>query len=267
MSQLLSAAITIALPAAGLVGCAPQTASPPTTAASSSTSETATTSPTTAAAAGAKSGVSNGETYEVTMVSVTGATPDNLGRWDVNIGQLAGGDAGVRDAFNQASDASGHQQLDQMRAETGPDTQWDFESHSAVTFRPVAIAEVITGVHSAKEAAHPNNYVNTIVIDSRSAKPITLADLFANEQAGLERLSEQTRLIFPKVWGGGPSPMLDEPGNRPIAENFANWIPISQGIELHFFDYQFGHGLPVITVPWSALTDVLAPDMVALEHD
>ncbi|MEK1110576.1 DUF3298 domain-containing protein, partial [Mycobacterium ulcerans] len=41
----------------------------------------------------------------------------------------------------------------------------------------------------------------------------------------------------------------------------------SQGIELHFFDYQFGHGLPVITVTWSALTDVLAPDMVALAPD
>ncbi|ORW69325.1 hypothetical protein AWC24_06135 [Mycolicibacter senuensis] len=31
-----------------------------------------------------------------------------------------------------------------------------------------------------------------------------------------------------------------------------------------FADYQFGHGLPVITVPWAALTDVLAPDMAVL---
>ena len=144
---------------------------------------------------------------------------------------------------------------------------WLFESNPTVTFRTSAIAELIVGVHSAKEAAHPNDYVSTVVIDSRTAKPITLADLFVDEQAGLNRLSEQTKVIFPQVWGGGPSPMLDEPGNRPIAENFANWIPTAAGMELHFADYQFGHGLPVITVPWSAVADVLAPDMTALTHD
>ena len=61
--------------------------------------------------------------------------------------------------------------------------------------------------------------------------------------------------------------MGDEPGNRPIADNFANWIPTTAGIELHFADYQFAHGLPVITIPGSVLTDVLAPDMMALTHD
>ena len=80
-------------------------------------------------------------------------------------------------------------------------------------------------------------------------------------------LSEQTKVIFPKVYGGTQGPMGDEQGNRPIAETFANWTPTAAGIELHFADYQFGHGLPVITVPWSALTDVLAPDMTALTHD
>jgi hypothetical protein len=58
--------------------------------------------------------------------------------------------------------------------------------------------------------------------------------------------------------------MRDEPGNRPVPQNFANWIPTAAGIELHFTDDQFGHGLPVITVPWSTVSDVLAPDMTAL---
>jgi hypothetical protein len=154
-----------------------------------------------------------------------------------------------------------------MLTEAAPEMEWLFEANPTITFRAVAIAEVIVGVYSAKQAAHPNNYVSTVVIDSRTTKPITLADLFGDEQAGLDRLSQQTKLIFPQVWGGGPTPMLDEPGNRPIAENFANWIPTAAGMELHFVDYQFGHGTPVITVPWSALTDVLAPDMIALTHD
>jgi hypothetical protein len=49
-----------------------------------------------------------------------------------------------------------------------------------------------------------------------------------------------------------------------VPKNFANWIPTAAGIELHFTDGQFGHGLPVITVPWSTVADVLAPDMTAL---
>jgi hypothetical protein len=35
-------------------------------------------------------------------------------------------------------------------------------------------------------------------------------------------------------------------------------------LEIHFADYQFAHGTPVITVPWSALDDLLAPGMAAL---
>ena len=35
--------------------------------------------------------------------------------------------------------------------------------------------------------------------------------------------------------------------------------PHPAGMEIHFADYQFGHGRPVITVPWPALDGVLAP--------
>lgn len=215
----------------------------------------------------ADSGVSNGQTYGVTAASITGATPDNRGRWNAQVGQLSGGDTGVRDAFNKASDASARGQIAQMRTDASPDMEWSFESKPTVTFRAVAVAEVVEGVYYAKQAAHPTNYVSTVVIDSRSAKPVTLADLFSNEQSGLNRLSQQTKVIFPQVYDGGPAPMPDEQGNRPIRENFANWIPTAAGMELHFSDYQFGHGLPVITVPWSALTDLLAPNMMALTHD
>ena len=37
-------------------------------------------------------------------------------------------------------------------------------------------------------------------------------------------------------------------------------------MEIHFNDGQLGHGLPVITVPWSALSDVLAPNMIELSR-
>ena len=56
------------------------------------------------------------------------------------------------------------------------------------------------------------------------------------------------------------------PGNAPVEANFANWIPTPSGLEIHFADYQFAHGLPVLTVPWSALDDLLAPGMAALRQ-
>lgn len=214
-------------------------------------------------APGTDSGVSNGQTYAVRTQPIEGATADNRGQWRAHIAQLSGGDQKVRDAFNQASQASGRDQVEQMRTEAAPDMEWLFESNPTVTFRTVAIAQVIEGIYTAKGAAHPVNYVSTVVIDSRTAKPITLADLFADQKDGLNRLSEQTKLIFPQVYGG-PSPMPDEPGNQPTAANFANWVPAATGLELHFADYQLGHGSPVITVPWAVLADVLAPDMVAL---
>ena len=100
----------------------------------------------------------------------------------------------------------------------------------------VAITQLING--ALGDGAHPTTYIGTVVIDSRTAKPITLADLFSDEQAGLQRLSEQTKL-------------------EPVETSFADWIPTADGIEIH--------RLPqTLTVPWSALNDVLAPGMAGL---
>src|ERR1700722_5149481 len=217
-----------------------------------------------------RSGVSNGQSYIVTAAANDGATPDGHGHWHVHTGQLtgqnAGGDPAVVTAFNSASDASAQGLLDHSRADARPAWwDWTFDVKPTVTFRPTAIAELLVGTYYSAQAAHPVNYVSTIVIDSRTAQPITLKALFSNEPHGLQRLSEQTKLIWPTAYGhGGNEPMPDERGNQPREENFANWIPTATGIEIHFADSQFGHGLPVITIPWTALADVLAPDMTAL---
>lgn len=221
-------------------------------------------SPATSTRPNTDSGVSRGQTYGITIISIDGATADNRGRWHGRFAQLSGGDPRVADAFNNASKASANGQIEPVRAGADPEANWLFETNPTLTFRPAAIAELIVGVYSAEHAAHPSNSVSTVVIDSRTAKPITLADLFRNQQDGLNRLSEQTKVIFPQVYGGS---VPNEEGARPVIENFANWIPKAAGMELHFTDYQFGHGLPVITVPWSALTDLLAPDMLALTRD
>jgi hypothetical protein len=208
--------------------------------------------------AGTGTGRSNGTAYTVTSTSV-----DPGDGWRVEVGQLSGGDTAVSAAFNAASVASGKTMDGMLNRDKVLRDDATFEAKPAISFRPTVISQVLTGVYFHQGAAHPLDYVSTVVIDSRTARPITLEDLFVDQQAGLNRLSEQTKLLFPTVYSSG-KPMPGESGNAPVAENFHNWIPTVDGLEIHFEDYQFGHGLPVITVPWSQLTNVLAPAMQML---
>jgi hypothetical protein len=197
-----------------------------------------------AATAAADTGLSSGKTYSVRVTSIEGAVTDQLGHWDAKVVELAGGDQAVVEAFNHASRIAAAEQIDRAKSESNPGEQWNFESNGQVTFRSIAVAQLILGTHYY--GVHPTSYINTVVIDSRSADPVMLADLFADVQAGLHRLSELT-------------------GAEPRAENFENWIPTVEGLEIHFAPYQFGIALPETkTVPWAALADLLAPVMTGI---
>jgi hypothetical protein len=199
---------------------------------------------TVAAPAVAETGVSNDRAYSVAITPIEGATTDRMGRWDARIAQLSEGDAAVADAFNRASRTSAQEQINRAEIESNRGEQWNFESHGQVSFRSIAVGQLILGTHYY--GAHPTSYISTVVIDSRSAAPIMLTDLFTDEQAGLNRLSELT-------------------GAEPRAENFVNWIPTNEGLEIHFAPYQFGIALPETkTVTWTALADLLAPAMTGI---
>lgn len=204
----------------------------------------------------ADTGTSGGATYTVTTTTI-----DLDGGWHANVGQLSGGNDSVATAFNNASIASGRTIGSMLDGDGVLRDHATFDASPTVSFRPTAVSQVLRGVYYHQGAAHPLDSVTTIVIDTRNATPITLGDLFTDTQVGLNRLSEQTKAIWPTVYG---RPMGDEPGNAPVEKNFHNWIPTAAGLEIHFEDYQFAHGLPVITVPWPRLTGLLAPDMQVL---
>lgn len=205
----------------------------------------------------ADSGMSGGATYTAATATI------DAGIWRVTVGQLSGGNSAVATVFNNASRVSGQTMAGMLDADHVIPTDSTFGSRPTVSFRPATVAQVLVGTYYWHLAARPLNYITTIVIDTRTAAPITLAGLFTDTQAGLDRLSEQTKRIFPAVYGNG-TPMGDEPGNAPAEKKFHNWIPTASGLEIHFEDGQFGHGLPVITVPWSQLSDLLAPAMRVL---
>jgi hypothetical protein len=263
-NRLCATPLALAAAVLALSACAPthpNSPLPPSSAITSATT-TASSSTSTRSAGAAQTGSSNGQTYTVT-ISTNDARVADPGSWHTETAQLNGGDPAVTAAFNKASEASTRQQVERAIADNVGVPNWNLREHPDVKFRPTAIGAVLVGVYYADHAAHPVNYVSTIVIDSRTARPITLNTLFTNESDGLARLSAQTKLIFPTKYG---NPTADLPGAEPREENFANWVPTATGMEIHFADYQFGHGLPVITVPWTTLADVLAPDMTALAH-
>jgi hypothetical protein len=209
-----------------------------------------------------QTGVSNDKRYSVTTTSIDGFSPDGLGTWKAMRGQLEGGDPAVVRAFNEASQAVARGQLARAVSAVKEGTAWTFEASGQVTFRGPVIAQVITSaVYLGSESSTEDG---TVVVDSRTARSVTLADVFANEAAGLGRLSQQTKVILPKAYGLS-AVMMDEPGNAPRRENFANWIPTADGMELHFPAHQFKLGLAqTITVPWAQLTDLLAPRMAVI---
>lgn len=217
---------------------------------------------TSAVPAAADSGISNGVTYTVASTVIDGSTPENNGTWKAEIVQLSGGDPAVVKAFNDASQASARGQVPDIGGDGTKFFPWTFESHGRVSFRSIAIGQVITG--NSYFGASPTVFHSTVVIDSRNAQPIMLADLFTDERAGLTRLSEQaTKILTADGMNLGPN----EPGSAPIAKNFANWLPGADGLEIYFEAYQFGIRMAqTITVPWSALTDVLAPAMAGLAN-
>ena len=208
-------------------------------------------------------GTSNGQTYAVRTASIDGNTPDLRGMWKATRQEISGGDGVVARAFNDASHALVRGQLGRAIADAGGGSvPWEFEASGQITFRGTAIAQVVNGVFFIGD--RPTSYVGTTVIDSRTARPITTADLFADEKSGLRKLSAQTKILLPRGVGRN-TVMADAPGNAPTAANFANWIPLPAGLEIHFPGSQFGTpAAQTITVRWRELADVLAPKMAAL---
>lgn len=210
-------------------------------------------------------GVSNGKTYVVDRSTSTGVTSDGTGRWNLAIDTLTGGDPRVSEAFNDAMHDAAQRLLDDTTA-VRPEGRWTFRTTPQIRFAAASVSALISGEFSIEGADHPVGSVINVVIDSRTGRQITLKELFVDDQEGLNRLSEQTKLLLPPAMGVTATPMPNHPGNKPLMENFDSWIPTPAGLEIHFADHQFTAGTPVITVPWSALNDLLAPGMDALRR-
>ena len=110
---------------------------------------------------------------------------------------------------------------------------------------------VLDFVDNLSETAHPNYFVNTVVLDARDASPVTLNRVFQSEKLAYIALAKQVSKVAGEV---------DEQGLRPVRANWTAWQTMPAGMVIHFQDYQLGgHGLRTYVVPWSAVRPLLTP--------
>lgn len=212
---------------------------------------------------------SNGVTYAVIPDVRAGVSPQGPGEWTVNYEKVAGGVPAVTDPINRILDDEANGQVWLFAASASKSSPWTFRSQGRLLFRPMTISALFIGQYHAIELPNmPVDAVATRVFDSRSGIQIVWDNLFVDRQAGLARLSELTKKILPAAY---PTPPLGGwaeygVGMAPLERNFRFWIPTAQGIELHFPEGQFGREVRTITVPWPAVTDLIAPEFLPITH-
>lgn len=256
MRRVLTAAIAAALAAASLAACSSgtergSTPTTPTTVVTVTRSSSAAPAPTTTSATAAA--------YTTSSTRVTGRT--DRASYDVAIPQLAGGDPAVTAEFNQSMRAAVQDQID------ADYSGLDFTLRDGYRDGPfhigsrVVSAELISYWMANPPGAHGDSLLATVTIDTDTAKPVTLSDAFSDLDSGLRRLSQESARLLPSTNVGS---RYERSGITPVEKNFANWTASPQGMQIHFGDYQVGayaDGLVTITIPWSDLSDVLAPGM------
>ncbi|AMY21982.1 RsiV family protein [Rhodococcoides fascians] len=256
MTRIRSMTVALAL-AAALAGCSTSGTATPVSApittdvtATTERAEPTSTTPTTTSSAA--------EPYVVGSTRVTGSTA--RATYDVAIPQLSGGNPAVTAEFNESMRAALQDQIDR---DYGNDFALSDGYSTGTTHvgRRVISAEQITSWIAVPPGAHGNSLLATVTIDADTAQPITLGDAFTDLDVGLSRLSDRAAAILPSTRAGGS---FERSGIEPTVANFGNWTASPEGMNIHFGDYQvgaYGIGLITITIPWTDLSDVLAPGM------
>jgi hypothetical protein len=213
-------------------------------------SATPTETPTPASTVSAPSSVPAG--YAATSVLIEETRGTNTVK--VNLPQVAGGSAAVRDRFNTGMRTALEDLFHPLADTSINDGSLMGDERSRVT----TITEHIVGGVAifnwyGRGAAHPNNSVATIVIDADTAHPVLLTDLWTDPQAAAERLSTLVPEIDDRV----------NPLTPPALDTFLNWVPTPQGFHTYVpVAHALGDYLPV-TVPWDRISELLTPQMRA----
>lgn len=196
---------------------------------------------------------------------ISGASPDGLGTWAVHYERLADGGSSAAQAINDHLDAAANREVSQATWDGSTRHAWTFDASGTLSEWATTVSEVFIGSYNTAEPHMPMRTVGTVVCDARSGNIITWDNLFRDKTAGLTRLGEQTEAQLAGV--ASPTQLRDwrRAGQfAPVDANFKYWVPTRDGIALQIPEVQFGRGLKVLTVPWTALNDLLAPEFASI---
>lgn len=203
--------------------------------------------------------------FTATPGAISGKSPDDLGTWAVHYQRVAGGNPDVAATISDHMDDEANREVQQATWDGSTRRPWTFDAAGTLSVGPMTVSQVFVSEYNVNEPNMPMRSVATVVCDSRSGVLITLDNLFTDKLAGMTRLSEQTEASLAAV--AAPADFRAWKRNgllAPVTVNFKNWIPTAQGIELHFPEFQFGRGLKAVTVPWSAVSDLIAPEFAPI---
>jgi hypothetical protein len=236
--------------AVGISGCTSHTPTAAPGSAPSTVTVTATPSP----ANGAPIPTPLNGGYNATSRTASGT--DGTVTYDVTMPAVTGPNQAVVDAFNNSVETSLQQQITALQHNS---MEWSLTTNQEPGVQQAVWLgnNTISGLWVTRAytpgAAHGSYHIATFVINKATAQPVMLTDVFGDLGSALQRLSQNTTTQLSAKLGKTFNPS----GVAPTPENFANWIPTSDGIELHFNDYQVGpHGLIVITVPWAVFDGI-----------
>lgn len=110
--------------------------------------------------------------------------------------------------------------------------------------------------------AHGGTENQALVIDKATGEPIPVADLFKPGTDWLKTLSKASYEALIQREHFEPDDDWLERGTAPEAENYQVLLPLAEGLEVVFGQYQIGPyviGISRVLLPYSALTAVLNP--------
>lgn len=102
-----------------------------------------------------------------------------------------------------------------------------------------------------------------LVLDRQSGEPIPASTLFEPDSDWLQRLSDASFKALSEREQFVPDDDWLARGTAPEAENYQVLLPIAEGLEVVFGQYQIGPyviGISRVLLPYSELSDVLNPD-------
>lgn len=195
---------------------------------------------------------------------IWGSSPDGLGTWSVHYQRLSTDDA-TAVIINDHIDAEANREVTQAVWDGSTRRPWTFDATGTMTIRATTVSEVFVGSYNTAEPHMPMHTVGSVVCDAGNGDILTWDNLFRDKTAGLIRLGEQVEAQVSTV--ASPTQLRDwrRAGQfAPIDVNFKHWTPTDQGIEFHFPPPQFGPGVKIVTVPWSAIDDQIVPQYLSI---